>query len=55
MNAFSSSRSSLSGQVASAQPSVRKNPSRSLIWDENDAGDEIGTGGLSGRQFTGEM
>ena len=25
------------------------------ICDENDAGDDIGTGGLSGRQLTGDM
>jgi len=53
MNAFSSSRSSLSGQVASAQPSVRKNPRRSLNWDENDAGADIGTFGeiFKGQDF----
>ena len=55
MKTFSSMRSSFSGQVASAQPSVRYGPSRSAMSDESRAGDEIAAGGLSGRQLTGEM
>ncbi len=55
MKTFSSMRSSLSGQVASAQPSVRYGPRRSKMSAEKDEGDDIAAGGLSGRQFTGEM
>ena len=55
MKVFSSMRSSLSGHVASAHPSVRYGPSRSYRSTENDGGADIGVGGDFGLKFTGEM
>ncbi len=47
-------RPSFSGHVASAHPSVLSYPRRLNRSAENDGGEDIGTGGLSGFQFTGE-
>ena len=54
MNVPSSMRFSFSGQVASAQPSVRNGPISLKISPANFSGDDIGVGGLSGRKLTGD-